>query len=84
MLAQDNLRPSTLKVTTADLTDAREPLLNFFLERYAQAYRSEMEAFIDALEAGKPMPTTVRDGVMALRLAECAVESARTGRTVAV
>ena len=44
----------------------------------------EMEAFIDALEAGKPMPTTVRDGVMALRLAECAVESARTGRTVAV
>ena len=84
MLTQDNLRPTTMRLTTADVTDAREPLLNFFLERYAQAYRSEMEAFIDALEAGKPMPTTVRDGVMALRLAECAVESARTGRTVAV
>ena len=84
MLAQDNLRPSTLQVTTADLTDAREPLLNFFLERYAQAYRSEMEAFVDALAEGKPMPTTVRDGVLALRLAECAVESARTGRAVAV
>lgn len=84
MLAQDNLRPSTLQVTTADLTDAREPLLNFFLERYAQAYRSEMEAFIDALVEGKPMPTTVRDGVLALRLAECAVESAGTGRAIAV
>lgn len=84
MLAQDNLRPSTLQVTTAELTDAREPLLNFFLERYAQAYRSEMDAFIDALAEGKPMPTTVRDGVMALRLAECAVESVRTGRAVAV
>jgi myo-inositol 2-dehydrogenase/D-chiro-inositol 1-dehydrogenase len=53
-------------------------------ERYAQAYRSEMEAFIDALAEGKPMPTTVRDGVLALRLAECAVESARTGRAVVV
>jgi myo-inositol 2-dehydrogenase/D-chiro-inositol 1-dehydrogenase len=84
MLTQDNLRPTTMRVTTAEATDAREPLLNFFLERYAQAYRSEMEAFIDALSEGKPMPTTVRDGVMALRLAECAVESARAGRAVAV
>ena len=71
-------------MTTAETTDAREPLLNFFLERYAQAYRAEMDAFIDALAGEKPMPTTVRDGVMALRLAECAVEFARTGRTVAV
>tara|TARA_R110002124_G_scaffold1797_19_gene11641 strand:+ start:14484 stop:15479 length:996 start_codon:yes stop_codon:yes gene_type:complete len=84
MLTQDNLRPTTMRVTTADATDAREPLLNFFLERYAQAYRAEMDAFIDAIEGGKPMPTTVHDGVMALRLAECAVESARTGRAVAV
>jgi myo-inositol 2-dehydrogenase/D-chiro-inositol 1-dehydrogenase len=84
MLTQDNLRPTTMRVTTAEATDAREPLLNFFLERYAQAYRSEMEAFVDALAEGKPMPTTVRDGVMALRLAECAVESVRTGRAVAV
>jgi len=84
MLTQDNLRPTTMRVTTAETTDAREPLLNFFLERYAQAYRSEMEAFVDALADEKPMPTTVRDGVKALRLAECAVESVRTSRTVAV
>jgi myo-inositol 2-dehydrogenase/D-chiro-inositol 1-dehydrogenase len=84
MLTQDNLRPTTMRLTTAELTDAREPLLNFFLERYAQAYRSEMEAFVDAIADGKPMPTTVRDGVLALRLAERAVESARTGRAVAV
>jgi myo-inositol 2-dehydrogenase / D-chiro-inositol 1-dehydrogenase len=84
MLTQDNLRPTTMRVTTAEATDAREPLLNFFLERYARAYRAEMDAFIDALADEKPMPTTVRDGVMALRLAECAVESARTGRVVEV
>jgi myo-inositol 2-dehydrogenase / D-chiro-inositol 1-dehydrogenase len=84
MLTQDNLRPTTMRVTTAETTDAHEPLLNFFLERYAQAYRAELDAFIDALVEEKPMPTTMRDGVMALRLAECAIESVRTGRSIAV
>ena len=84
MLTQDNLRPTTMRITTAESTDAREPLLNFFLERYAQAYRAEMDAFIAAVAGKTPMPTTVRDGVLALRLAECAVESVRTGRAVAV
>ena len=82
--AMDDATEGTTEGTTADTTDAQDPLLNFFLERYAQAYRAEMEAFVDALAEGKPMPTTVRDGVMALRLAECAVESARTGRVVAI
>ena len=84
MLTQDNLRPTTMRFTNAEFTDAREPLLNFFLERYTQAYRAEMEAFIDAVAGGTSMPTSVRDGVQALRLAECAVESARTGRAVSV
>ena len=84
LLTHDNLRPTTMRVTTAETTDARDPLLNFFLERYAQAYRAELDAFIDALVEEKPMPTTMRDGVMALRLAECAIESVRTGRSVAV
>jgi myo-inositol 2-dehydrogenase/D-chiro-inositol 1-dehydrogenase len=84
LLTHDNLRPTTMRVTTAETTDARDPLLNFFLERYAQAYRTELDAFIDALVEQKPMPTTMRDGVMALRLAECAIESVRTGRSIAV
>lgn len=84
LLTHDNLRPTTMRLTTAEMTDAQDPLLNFFLERYAQAYRAEMNAFVDAITEGKPLPTTVRDGVLALRLAECAVESVRTGRAVAV
>ena len=84
MLLQDNLRPSTARRWTADATDAREPLLNFFLERYVDAYRNEMTAFVDALAGNSAMPVTIQDGLQALLLAECAVESARTGLTVAV
>ncbi|MES2262833.1 MAG: inositol 2-dehydrogenase [Pseudomonadota bacterium] len=84
MLLQDNLRPSTLRRWTADTTDAREPLLNFFLERYVDAYRNELTAFVDALRDKAPMPITVQDGLQALRLAECALRSAQTGQPVQV
>lgn len=82
MLQMDNLRPTTIRRWTRDVTDAREPLLNFFLERYQQAYKAELNAYIDALANGKPMPTTVQDGLQALRLADAAVESVKTGRAV--
>lgn len=84
MLMNDNLRASTVRRYSADETEARPPLLNFFLQRYADAYRNEMEAFLKALDEGAPMPTGPRDGRQALRLAEAALESVRTGRTVPV
>ncbi|MCY1451204.1 inositol 2-dehydrogenase [compost metagenome] len=78
----DNLRPTTIRRWSQDVTDAREPLLNFFLERYQQAYKAELDAYIDALVKGSPMPTTVQDGLKALKLADAAVESVKTGRAV--
>ena len=82
MLQMDNLRATTIRRWSQDVTDAREPLLNFFLERYQQAYKSELDAYIDALVHKKPMPTTVQDGLKALQLADAAVESVKTGRAV--
>ena len=43
MVLQDNLRPTTIRRWSRTATGAREPLLNFFLERYQQAYKSELE-----------------------------------------
>jgi myo-inositol 2-dehydrogenase/D-chiro-inositol 1-dehydrogenase len=84
MLQNDNLRPTMLRRSDAVTTDAREPLLPFFLERYAEAYRNEMDAFLAALESGTPMPTSPVDGRQALRLADAAAESVQTGRSVAI
>ncbi|MGV6873638.1 inositol 2-dehydrogenase [Pseudochelatococcus sp. B33] len=80
----ENLRPTTVRRWTRDATDARAPLLNFFLERYADAYRAEMDAFVDAVAHDRPLPVTPHDGRQALLLADRALESLRTGRTVAV
>ena len=82
MLQMDNLRPTTIRRWSRDATDAREPLLNFFLERYQQAYKSELDAYIDALVHKKQMPITVQDGLKALQLADAALESVKTGCAV--
>lgn len=84
MLLNENHRPSTIRRWSAEATDSRDPLLNFFLERHADSYRIELDRFLDALESNSPMPATPRDGLRALHLANCAVESAESGKLVRV
>ncbi|WP_431285637.1 inositol 2-dehydrogenase [Humitalea sp. 24SJ18S-53] len=70
-------------VEQADATGVvTEKPLHFFLERYAAAYRIELAAFIDAVEAGAPMPVGAEDGQRALILADAAERSMREGRAV--
>jgi myo-inositol 2-dehydrogenase/D-chiro-inositol 1-dehydrogenase len=56
----------------------------FFLERYADAYRAELAAFVEAVTQKKAMPVGAEDGRQAIVLAEAAVESLKTGRAVKV
>jgi myo-inositol 2-dehydrogenase/D-chiro-inositol 1-dehydrogenase len=82
MVASDNLRASTLTRSDARVTDAKEPLLNFFMERYAQAYRDELNDFIDIVADRKPPSVGFEDGRCALILANAALESLRGGKAV--
>lgn len=84
MLSNENLRASTIRRWSSTQTEAREPLLHFFLERYQEAYRIELAEFIAAVINKRAMPVTVHDGRQALRLADCAAESVTTGCTVRV
>ena len=63
---------------------ATDPILNFFMDRYIASYIAELDHFIE-VAAGRAAPAiTAEDGVAALVLAEAAVESVRTGQTVAI
>ena len=81
-LNADNVRATTVRLSNGEATDAAEPYLDFFLQRYADAYRLELTAFIDAVAEGRTPPTSIADAIEALRLAEAATESARTGQAV--
>ncbi len=81
MLRADNIHETTVEMAgQAGFT--RDPVQNFFLERYAAAYRDELAAFIAAVAAGKAPTPSGRDGLMAQRLADAATEAARSGNTV--
>ena len=83
MLRAGNVVESTLEFAGAAGIVGEKPL-HFFLERYAAAYRHELDHFIDALERKRAPMVTGSDGVRALVLAEAALESSRTGKTVPV
>ena len=74
--------------TTVELADAQavqtDKPLHFFLERYADSYRAELAAFIEAVAAKQPMPAAVDDARQALVLAEAALLSTKEGRPVKV
>lgn len=83
MLSAENTRESRIEI--ADRSGShRPPLLNFFMSRYTAAYAAEIEAFVNALNEGGPMPTTGTDGLRALVLAEAALRSVKEGRRIHV
>jgi myo-inositol 2-dehydrogenase/D-chiro-inositol 1-dehydrogenase len=82
-LIAGNRVATTLEQAGAQAVCTDTPL-PFFLERYAEAYRLELAAFLDALARGAPMPVEAADGRQALVLAEAALRSLRENRPVRV
>jgi myo-inositol 2-dehydrogenase / D-chiro-inositol 1-dehydrogenase len=74
------------RTTTVEFADARgyavDPALPFFLERYAEAYRAELDAFVAGVLDRAPLAPTGLDGLKAQRLADAATVAARTGKAM--
>ncbi len=83
MLRAGNILESSLEYSGSDGIVGEKPL-HFFLERYDEAYRRELDQFIAAVTGKTAPPTSGADGLRALALADAAVESAKTGRAVRV
>ena len=83
MVSAENIRETTVEVATAT-GYTRDPLQNFFMTRYTQAYRNEIMAFVAAIQSGAAMAPSGNDGLMALRIAEAALRSSKEGKAVAI
>jgi myo-inositol 2-dehydrogenase / D-chiro-inositol 1-dehydrogenase len=81
MLQAGNVRPTEVTAYSRSAVSSDVPEA-FFLERYRAAYALEISHFVDAIENGTPVRTTVADGVKALELADAATRSWRDGRVV--
>ena len=83
MARAHNIHETTVEVASAQ-GFASDPVQHFFLERYAEAYRRELAAFVAAVQSGTRPSPDGRDGLAAQRLADAATKSRKTGRPVAI
>ena len=83
VVSAENQRAVSIEIANGD-GYTRPPLHDFFMTRYTEAYANEIAAFISAIEKGTPISPSGADGLVALQLADAAVESVRTGKRVSV
>lgn len=76
MLQVANAPTSLVSLSTATSVESRSPYQDFFLERYAQAYRTELAEFIALVRGEASDSASYDDGRAALILADAARRAA--------
>ena len=79
-----NRSMSLVSLSTAERVEARAPFEDFFLQRYADAYAAELEAFVALVRGGASTSPPFEAGRAALVLADAAQRSATERVSVAV
>ena len=78
-----NVYPNTAVLSTADSV-RRDLPLNFFMQRYLDAYAAEVESFVDAVANDKPVAVSGDDGRAAFAMAVAAKRSLESGQPVRI
>ena len=84
IVISDNQTPSSLQKFTNKITKAQEPIHYFFIERYKEAYKIQLQVFIDNILNNKPTAVNFDDGRNALILANAAYDSFYSKKTMFV
>ncbi|SRR5712691_178209 len=84
MLEAANQTPVSVRAYTSAAAESTATYEQFFVERYREAYLAEFSEFVRTVREGRRPAPGFADGRAALALAEAAIESAATGRAVAV
>lgn len=84
MLISGNQRENEVQYFSNSNTESAAPYLNFFIERYHEAYVRQFEVFAETISNGGEFPVGIEDGYRALLLAETANRSLAENRPVMV
>jgi myo-inositol 2-dehydrogenase/D-chiro-inositol 1-dehydrogenase len=84
LLQVGNVGPTTVRAYSAESVEGSAPYHTFFLQRYAEAYRLELAAFVEAVHGRPSTSPGFEDGRAALLLADAAARSAAEGVSVDV
>lgn len=78
-----NVYPNTAVVSTKENV-RRDPPVHFFMERYAESFRAEMRAFVNAVIEDKPVPVGGEDGRISVLMSMAARKSYDEERPVKI
>ena len=84
MVISNNQTPTSVESYTDKTTSSKEPILNFFIERYAQAYRDQLNHFIECITNNNKPSVTFQDGRNALIIANAAYESHKQKKIIEI
>jgi myo-inositol 2-dehydrogenase / D-chiro-inositol 1-dehydrogenase len=82
MVISENPRATGLKRFSSTSFGAPDRFRAFFMERYGESYRREIEAFVGGVAQGTPATVNALDGLRSVYLAEAAGASLRLGKAV--
>lgn len=79
-----NQTPTSVRSYTDSHTSSKEPIYNFFIERYEQDYKDQLNEFIHYVKSNSKSKVTFEDGRNALILANAAYESHNNKKVVSI
>jgi len=84
MMISGNQTPTSVRTYTDSQTSSKEPIYNFFIERYEQAYTDQLNEFIQSVKSNSKPKVTFEDGRNALILANAAYDSHNNKKVVSI
>ena len=82
MLISGNKKVDSTELFNSKQSSTQKPFLNFFIERYADAYNLQLKELISLYKNKTKPRSSFEDGYMALKLANAAYKSLRLKKTV--
>ena len=84
MMISNNQSPSSVEKFDKEKTYSKDLIHFFFIERYAQAYKDQLDAFVNIVVNNEKPSVTFEDGRNALILANAAYDSLNNGKSMKV
>lgn len=84
MVISDNPKATSVKRYSSRTFGAPDRIATFYMDRYSDSYRIEIETFLRSAVDGTPPPVNAVDGLRTAYLAEAAAASLRLGRAVEI
>jgi myo-inositol 2-dehydrogenase/D-chiro-inositol 1-dehydrogenase len=84
MVVSDNRRDNASEKFLESKTAIKRPLLNFFIDRYEEAYKLQLDDLIDLVQKGKNPRASFEEGRKAIIIANAASKSLKSKKCVKI